>query len=48
MLLEEPTTRHLTEGRDLRESTYRNPLTCLAVPVLTTLLGLETDTSNYN
>ena len=55
MLLEESvnqtpnqTTRDLTEGRNLRKSTYRRPLTCLAIPVLTASLGLVTDTLNYN
>ena len=51
MLLEEPTnqpTRDLTEGEDLRESKCWRPLTSLAIPMLTTLLGLEADTVNYN
>ena len=42
------TTTLLNEGRHLHDSTSRRPSVCLTIPALTALLGLKTDTLNYN
>ena len=39
--------KELTEGGDLRKSTSQPPSVCLAIPVLTAMMGSETGTLNY-